>query len=169
MLDGMGREEMRAADTDRQRVADQLRAALDQGRLDLGEYDERLRDAYAAKTYADLDRLLADLPDTAPVMPAAPAVIAEPRRDGAVGLWLGHIWGPWAKAVAITTLIWAISSMASGELVYYWPVWVAGPWGVVLLFRTIGGLAQGEPRRHAALAEHRHRLRAYKREPIGGK
>ena len=47
---GMGRDEMRAADADRQAVADQLKAALDEGRLDLHEYDERLQQAYAAKT-----------------------------------------------------------------------------------------------------------------------
>ena len=58
----MGRDEMRAADADRQAVADKLRAALDEGRLDLHEYDERLQRAYAAKTYGDLDGLLTDLP-----------------------------------------------------------------------------------------------------------
>ena len=52
MLDGMARDEMRAADADRQAVADNLKSALDEGRLDLHEYDERLQRAYAAKTYA---------------------------------------------------------------------------------------------------------------------
>jgi hypothetical protein len=33
---------MRAADGDRHKVADQLKAALDEGRLSLGEYDERV-------------------------------------------------------------------------------------------------------------------------------
>ena len=47
----MGRDEMRAADSDRQAVADKLKKALDEGRLDLAEYDERLQRAYAAKTY----------------------------------------------------------------------------------------------------------------------
>jgi hypothetical protein len=58
--------ELRAGDADRERVAERLRTALDEGRLNLHEYDERLRDAYGAKTYADLDKLLADLPGVAP-------------------------------------------------------------------------------------------------------
>ena len=48
MLDGMGRDEMRAGDADRQAVADRLKTALDEGRLDLNEYDERLQKTYAA-------------------------------------------------------------------------------------------------------------------------
>src|SRR5262245_7487690 len=52
----------RAGDTDRQVVVDQVGIALREGRLDLAEYDERLRQAYAARTYGELDGLLADLP-----------------------------------------------------------------------------------------------------------
>ena len=35
------------------------------GRLDLGEYEDRLARAYSATTYAELDRLTADLPEIA--------------------------------------------------------------------------------------------------------
>ena len=62
----MGRDEMRAADADRQAVADHLKSALEEGRLDLHEYDERLQQAYAAKTYGDLKELLSDLPVDVP-------------------------------------------------------------------------------------------------------
>ena len=55
------REELRAADSDRQFVAERLQAALNEGRLTLSEYDERLEQTYAARTYGDLDRLLDDL------------------------------------------------------------------------------------------------------------
>ena len=55
-------ETMRAADTDRQKVADQLKGALDEGRLTLHEYDERVALAYSAKTYEELLMLLTDLP-----------------------------------------------------------------------------------------------------------
>ena len=78
---------MRAGDADRQAVADKLRGALDEGRLDLHEYDERLQRAYAAKTYGDLNGLLDDLPDTvpasrsqvAPFTPNQPAVVSTER------------------------------------------------------------------------------------------
>ncbi|WP_438872380.1 DUF1707 SHOCT-like domain-containing protein [Paractinoplanes maris] len=154
---------MRAADEDRRQVADQLRLALEEGRLDLTEYDERLQGAYAAKTYAELDRLLTDLPNAAPLVPARPAEVAVAAPEGDRAAWLGHVWGSWAKALVFFTLIWGVSSLASSEAVFYWPVWIVGPWGVVLVFRTIAGLATGEPHKHAQDAEHRRRLREHKR------
>jgi hypothetical protein len=45
---------MRAADGDRKRVAEQLRSAHDEGRLTLTEYDERVQQAWAARTYGEL-------------------------------------------------------------------------------------------------------------------
>ncbi|BCB81387.1 hypothetical protein Pflav_077970 [Phytohabitans flavus] len=60
------RDRMRAADTDREAVIERLRTALNEGRLELHEFDERAAEAYRAKTYADLDRLLLDLPGVAP-------------------------------------------------------------------------------------------------------
>src|SRR5690606_14708362 len=60
---------LRAADADRQQVAEQLRSAVDEGRLTLDEYDERLTAVYAAKTYGDLSRLTADLPAPASGQP----------------------------------------------------------------------------------------------------
>jgi hypothetical protein len=164
----MGREQMRAADADRQHVADQLREALSEGRLDLHEYDERLKDAYAARTYGDLDRLLTDLPNAAPLVPAprqamSAATTGSPQ-DGLTKAWLGHIWGPWGKALGFFTVIWAIGWIFSSEPVYYWPVWILGPWGVLTLLRTASGLAKGEPREHAADREHRRLLRQHKLE-----
>jgi hypothetical protein len=164
MLEGMGREEMRAADADRQQVADQLRAALDEGRLDLVEYDERLRDTYAAKTYADLDRQLADLPTSVPVIPAATPAPGRGQPDGMTSEWLRHLWSPWGKAVGFFTVIWLINSMIDGGLAFYWPLWVLGPWAVLLLLRTAAGLTGGEPRKHAEVEEFRRRLREHKRE-----
>ncbi|MFI5890576.1 DUF1707 domain-containing protein [Actinoplanes sp. NPDC051513] len=158
-----GRKQMRAADADRQQVADQLRTALEEGRLDLAEFDERLRDAYAAKTYGDLDRLLTDLPNAAPIVPAPPPAAIE-QREGANRAWLGHVWGPWVKVLAFFTLIWALGWIFSSEPVFYWPVWIVGPWGVVLVVRTIGGLASGEPGKHAREEEHRRRLREHRHE-----
>jgi Domain of unknown function (DUF1707) len=56
---------LRAADTDRIQVAQLLTDAAAQGRLDLGDYEDRLTRAYAAKTYVELDELSADLPGIA--------------------------------------------------------------------------------------------------------
>lgn len=53
---------MRAADTDRIQVAQLLTDAAASGTLGVTEYEDRLTKAYAAQTYAELDRLSADLP-----------------------------------------------------------------------------------------------------------
>ncbi|OBI50747.1 hypothetical protein A5707_15035 [Mycobacterium kyorinense] len=51
----------RAAETDRIQVAQLLTEAAAQGRLQMSDYEDRLTKAYAAKTYAELDRLHSDL------------------------------------------------------------------------------------------------------------
>lgn len=168
MVERMGRSEMRAGDADRQQVADRLRAALEEGRLDLQEYDERVQRAYAAKTYGDLDGLLTDLP-VSQVMQVPVAVTAgNPTRD-----WLGQVWGSWFGVAAVTTAVWVVTSIASGELQYFWPAWVAVPWGFLLVITTIGGLATGTPQKAAAdkqfrqlAREHQQKRRALQREAI---
>ncbi len=123
---------MRAGDSDRQRVADQLKSALDEGRLDLNEYDERVQRAYSARTYGDLEGLLDDLPGTVPVQhaqvqPHAPAPAAQPvglKKDGHSGK---HTFGSALTAFLICTVIWAISSVSSGHAYYFWPAWVLIP------------------------------------------
>jgi hypothetical protein len=52
----------RAADADRETVAERLRISAGDGRIDLAELDDRLGRAYAAKTYDQLQALIADLP-----------------------------------------------------------------------------------------------------------
>jgi hypothetical protein len=53
---------LRISDADREKVAEVLRGAAGEGRLDLEELDERLSATYAARTYADLVPITADLP-----------------------------------------------------------------------------------------------------------
>ena len=62
--------ELRASDRDREAVVEQLRLAMNEGRLSLYEWDERIALAYRATTYAELERLSADLPrePVAPVL-----------------------------------------------------------------------------------------------------
>jgi hypothetical protein len=54
--------QLRVGDTEREAVADILRAHYVAGRLDSGEFEHRLERCLAAKTYADLDGLLTDFP-----------------------------------------------------------------------------------------------------------
>src|SRR5947207_38726 len=53
---------MRAADADRDRAVNYLTTAYTEGRLAKDEYDARLETALSARTYADLDQVVTDLP-----------------------------------------------------------------------------------------------------------
>jgi hypothetical protein len=149
---GQRRDQLRAADVDRAFVADLLKKAVDEGRLSLSEYDERLQRTYEARTYGELDQVIGDLPrpsrrtaltpSTPPVpSPATPGWSPKPeKRDPN---WLVHVWGAWALAVAVNTVIWLIVCVTTGDLIYPWPLWVAGPWGAVLLVTTVFGRGRG--------------------------
>jgi hypothetical protein len=53
---------MRVSHEDRDRVSEALRVAAGDGRLSMEELEERLEQAMAARTYADLEPLVSDLP-----------------------------------------------------------------------------------------------------------
>src|SRR5262249_44505194 len=53
---------IRAADADRERIAEQLRRCHAEGRLDMAEFQERIERCYAAKTHGQLGELVRDLP-----------------------------------------------------------------------------------------------------------
>jgi hypothetical protein len=171
------REDLRAADVDRQFVADRLRAALDEGRLSLHEYDDRLRDTYAARTYGDLDGLLADLPGEghAQLVPRPPSSAAgpqpasapqPPRRRGSPR-WILAAWSGWLTVAIIVNAIW-LASVLSGADVKYWPIWVMGPWGAVLLASTVNGLIWGSGGSDRDRKEAKRRERRARRQERRG-
>lgn len=53
--------ELRASDADREQAAELLRRAAGDGRLTVDELDERLAGAFAARTRAELEQLIADV------------------------------------------------------------------------------------------------------------
>lgn len=61
-LEGHDPAQLRISDADRHQVAEILREAAGEGRLDLDELDQRLEATYAARTYADLVPITFDLP-----------------------------------------------------------------------------------------------------------
>ena len=67
----------RASDADRDAVAERLRVAAGEGRIEPWELDERLGQAYGAKTYGQLADLVADLPGQPPFS-SFPGIGAEP-------------------------------------------------------------------------------------------
>ncbi|MEU5939627.1 DUF1707 domain-containing protein [Micromonospora sp. NPDC047548] len=100
--------QIRASNADRERVAAVLREAAAEGRLDLGELDERLGRLYAARTYAELGPLTQDLPAVgSPLFP-----VPMPTYDGAApvsrsGYALAGKFersGPWSVGPEFTCL-----------------------------------------------------------------
>jgi hypothetical protein len=142
------RQHMRASDQDREEVVGRLRAALDEGRLKMPEYVERMGLAYDAVTYADLAPLHADLPAStglarpAPAPPPAPQPAPAPapvaQRADHMPTALKVLWTIWLAAVSINVVVWFLVTVTSGHLVYPWPLWVAGPSGAALFAVTYG-------------------------------
>jgi hypothetical protein len=142
------RLDMRASDAERQDVVERLRAGLDDGRLKMDEYVERMGRAYEAVTHGDLVPLCRDLPETttpAPARPAAPAPrvpapapVPAPAADHR-GVFarqpaaLKVLWTIWLVAVSVNVVVWVLVTGISGHLMYPWPLWVAGPYGAALL------------------------------------
>jgi Domain of unknown function (DUF1707)/Domain of unknown function (DUF4190) len=80
--------QIRAADVDRDHVAGLLGTAYSEGRLSKDEYDTRLAAAFSARTYGELDQLVADLPVqvTRAELAERSAVIAPADRTNGLAL-----------------------------------------------------------------------------------
>jgi hypothetical protein len=66
---------LRASDADREAIAERLRKAAVEGRLEPEELDERVGLALRARTYGELSRLVADLPGKRYHQSNAPAAL----------------------------------------------------------------------------------------------
>jgi hypothetical protein len=94
---------LRAADADRERTAERLRKSHAEGRLDLGEFQERLEQCYQAKTMGELSGLVRDLP----------RLDEQPERRSLA--WSRS--GLWRVALFVMALI--VISAATGHHVFW--------------------------------------------------
>lgn len=136
---------VRASDAERDAVAEVLREAHAEGRLSVTEFADRLDAVYAARTLGELEPLTADLPTSPPTRPRTGDEASPARRDTAAA-GLRAAWGVWTVAVLVNLVVWAGVSLSAGHAVYFWPGWVAGPWGAVLLARTLAARRGGNSR-----------------------
>jgi hypothetical protein len=90
---------LRAADADRERIAERLRNAHTEGRLDIAEFQQRLERCYEAKTFGELGPLVRDLPRE------------EPGRRDSLGWLRASRW--LALPLILTVLI--VTSAAGGH------------------------------------------------------
>lgn len=138
--------DIRASDADRDRVAESLREHCAEGRITMDEMHERLEAAYAAKTLGDLQEVTSDLPEQDlfqhPIPATRPNSTASPQvrhRGGDLYRPGGRaVWATWAMVSTINLVVW-LALAVTGNLVYPWWIWVAGPWGAMLLVGTVFG------------------------------
>ncbi|SFE61580.1 protein of unknown function [Actinopolyspora alba] len=149
---GPNEREVRASDAEREAVAERLRLAMNEGRLDISEFDERVGQAYAAVTRAELEPLTRDLP--IPSEPArqtrSAAPEAEEEGERPVERKRGRPrsrsaeWRDWAGTSFVLVGIWLITSIASGGPNFFWPIFPMGIWAVILLSSMIFGSGEDE-------------------------
>ncbi|HEY2636950.1 MAG TPA: DUF1707 domain-containing protein [Solirubrobacteraceae bacterium] len=131
---GADAQHHRASDAEREAVADRLRAATAEGRLDPSELDERLTATFAARTRADLVPLTADLPDSPAPPPAKPALwSSEAVRDRLATFVIANV---------ISIVVWA----ATGPDGSFWPKWVILGTGIALFASIVHHVLDVEER-----------------------
>lgn len=127
----------RAADAERQQVADLLARHLGAGRIDLTEYDQRVARVWACTTREDLRLVLSDLPElTDEAKVRIPGSVPWPSR---IPIWQRIEGAAWLGVSMLCLVVWGLVSLGMGELTYPWPLWVIGPWGAALAFRALTG------------------------------
>jgi Domain of unknown function (DUF1707) len=185
---------IRASDDDRERTVALLREHHAAGRLTVEEFNERMDKAYAAKTLGDLDELMTDLPAIDLYRLPDASLPPHYRRQipgagfqaaaGAGGLAWGHgrfspvwaaAWVSWFSVTLLCFVMWALSGAG-----YLWPLWIAGPWGAIMIGRWISGSHPGggpnHPNRlpppnrpnHRNHPNHPRRMRGDHPDQIGG-
>ena len=128
----------RASNQDRQHVTDLLQAHYVAGRLDSAELEGRIEQALNAKTLADLDVLLADLPQVAPGPRSESTSRNESSRRGECA-WSGQLRHGGDKSfrahatsyllvMALLVTIWLLTTPGG----YFWPIWPMLGWGIGL-------------------------------------
>jgi hypothetical protein len=148
---------IRASDDDRDRAVALLREHAAAGRLTIEEFNERLDKAYAAKTLGELDELMEDLPaidlyrlpdaslppSYRRQMPGSGSFVEAAGRNSQghhsrfSAAWTAA-WGSWFSVTLVLFVVWALSGAG-----YLWPLWIAAPWGAIMLGRWITGSHPG--------------------------
>jgi hypothetical protein len=144
------RATLRAADSDREHVADRLRHAAAEGRILTEELEERLGLALTARTYGELDAVVADLP-------------ATPARRQKTPLWVKATLAA-AILMAVVVML-AVFALVVIGFAGAWLLWLFAAWAIF----GRGGARGSSPRGHSRPAPHpSHRLHSKRGVPGGG-
>ncbi|TQN32265.1 uncharacterized protein DUF1707 [Haloactinospora alba] len=129
---------MRASDADRDATAERLAIALQEGRLGVTEYEQRLDAAMNATVLGQLWKLSADLPEP-PEPEESDRELATADQSGFVSPWKDWIdeWRWWLGGAVIMTGIWGVTSIMGGALLPFWPLVPLGIWAAILVAAAI--------------------------------
>jgi hypothetical protein len=126
------RATLRASDADREQIAERLRRASTEGRLAADELEQRLEVALSARTYGQLDALVADLP-------------GAPTRMRRESLELGWVRPAVALAIAIPVAIVVTVALvfAFTGVFAAWALWLGAGWWFFGRRRRLYGASRG--------------------------
>ena len=51
--------------------------------------------------------------------------------------WIRWQYYVWTSVVALNVVIWLLVSLGTRTVVYPWPLWVAGPWGIAIFAQDV--------------------------------
>jgi hypothetical protein len=111
------RAALRASDADRERVGERLRQAAAEGRLLTEELEQRLEASFSARTYGQLNAVVADLPGRRLTGPAEARRLAWVRPAVATAI-----------AVPVALALVAIVIFALTGVFAMWVLWLAAGW-----------------------------------------
>lgn len=115
---------MRVSDADRDAIVAELQQAAVEGRLSLDELDERMAEAYAAVTWAELEQVVDDLPEPvyqepAPVEEMTHAGLARVRSLTVLSLGAAAVpvtfSSPWAGVLGGAALVLGAFALGVGD------------------------------------------------------
>ena len=122
------RPALRASDADREAVAERLRVASVDGRIDSEELEERLSQVYSARWVGELDRIVADV-----VPPPPPAPAPAPALQGYAQPYYSAFQPvPATNGLAIASLVAA----------FFWFAWFGSFLAVVFGHVALGQIKQ---------------------------
>ena len=130
------RSALRASDADREAIAERLRDAAAEGRLLAEELEHRLGTAFSARTYGELDAVVADLPRDRAIRRARRRPPMRLRPATALAL---VVLFPVALALAATVVVavlalltaWAVVVTLAGVVLGPRARMLGSPWAVV--------------------------------------
>ncbi|SDE45455.1 DUF1707 SHOCT-like domain-containing protein [Glycomyces harbinensis] len=123
-LERFGDRDTRIGNPERTALTDILRSSVDQGYIDLDEYEKRVDVLLAAKTVGDAEVVLSDLPAYHQIIDAQ-----EPVKSGTPD-WVKWLWFGFSIPIGINLGVWLVLFFTIGA-VYFWPAWVIVPLVVV--------------------------------------